>query len=602
MKPKDVEPQRTAFAAPPQAARPPAATESSVNGHPREAWELGPPPNRFDDGAPDIPPRELERERTKDAERVVTIVQAEAELFHDSKQAAYAAFRRGKRRVVQRLRARTTKSWIARTVRMHLDRSVATAAIDEALVTLEGIALCDRDQRVVHVRVASHEGAIFLDIGDDTGACVAITAMGWRVIGEPPVMFRRPDAMRPLPCPVPGGRLDDLRRFVNLEGDNFYLLVAWLVAAFRPGRPFPILALHGEQGTAKSTAARVARGLVDPNGAPLRSAPRSEDDLAVAALHSHVVAFDNLSGVQPWLSDALCRLATGGGLSKRTLYTDDEETVLDAIRPVVVNGIDDLANRADLAERSLVLTLRPLSRAQRRDEQSFWQDFEWAAPRILGVLLDGVASALRREPGVQLGELPRMADFAKWIMAAESGLGLPAGTLLGAYDRNRSSVVDATLDASPVAVAVRVLLDAPRGSRWEGTPAQALEALSGVVPESTKRNPSWPKSPRALRQALRRNATFLRSADIETDLDAHAGRGSDKRRVYRFSKVAPTVPTVPTSPGAQSTEGSHPSDASSERPRATLGRSAAGDAGTMGTVPPVGPNSGARIDKEEAGR
>jgi hypothetical protein len=370
-------------------------------------------------------------------------------------------------------------------------------------------------------------------------------------------MFRRPDSMRPLPRPALGGTLDDLRPFVNLAGESFLLFVAWLVAALRPDRPFPILALHGEQGTAKSTATRVARALIDPNSAPVRAAPRKEDDLAVAALHSHVVAFDNLSGLQPWLSDALCRLATGGGLSKRTLYTDDEETVLDAVRPVIVNGIEDLANRADLAERALMLTLQPLSKGKRRDEESFWRDFNRASPRILGVLLDGVSAALRRLPTVHPGDLPRMADFAKWIEAAEPGLGLPGGTLRAAYDRNRASVVEAALGSSQIATAVRALIE--ERNRREGTPAEMLQALSAKVSQRTQRDQSWPANPRALSQALTRNATFLRTIDIEMELTGYAGRGSDKRRIYRvWRPVRPgeIVPTDPASPEADSLDDS----------------------------------------------
>ena len=89
------------------------------------------------------------------------------------------------------------------------------------------------------------------------------------------------------------------------------------------------------------------------------------------------------------------------------------------------------------------------------------------------MLLDGVVSALRRLPEVQIPELPRMADFAKWIAAAEPGLGLPSGTLLAAYERNRARVVDVALDASPVATAVGALLDKPAsGGEWEGEPSQ----------------------------------------------------------------------------------------------------------------------------------
>ena len=488
--------------------------------------------------------------KTKQAEVLIQIVREKAYLFHDPKGVPYAAIKIRERRAVFKLRSTPMRSWIARTVREALGHCVGSTMIDEALVALDGIARFDCDEHPVYLRVAEHDGALYIDLGDETGECVEVTSKDWSVRAEAPVMFRRPDAMRPLPRPVPGGKVDDLRAFVNLpDDDSYYLLVAWIVAALRPGRPFTILALHGEQGTAKTTASRVVRALVDPNVAPVRSVPRSEDDLAVASVHSHVVAFDNLSGVAPWLSDALCRLATGGGLSKRTLYTEDDETIIDAIRPVIVNGIDDIANRADLAERCLVLTLQPIPKGKRRDEASFWRAFGDAAPRIFGWLLDGVVSALRNVPNVQLADLPRMADFTRWIVAAEPGLGLKPGTLLAAYERNRARVVDVALETSPVATAVRRLLDLPQhAGRWEGEPEQAHTALSGLVSEETKRDQGWPKSASVLSKKLRRSATFLRSVGIELDLDGHEGRDDEKRRVWRFARVV--VPSDPASPAA----------------------------------------------------
>lgn len=559
------------------------------------------PPKWMDEMDNDAPPPKpppdaaQDAERAKFAEQVISIVRASAELFHDPKGNAYAVVTLDKRRAAMRLKSSVMKSWIAKMARASLGKSVGSAAIDEAIMVLEGIARFDCDSRPVYLRVAEYEGAIYVDLGDDTGACVEVTARGWAIRDEAPVMFRRPDAMRPLPRPELGGKLDQLRPFFNGADDDAHcLFAAWLVAALRPGLPFPILALHGEQGTAKSTASRIARALVDPNIAPVRSVPRTEDDLAVASLHSHVVAFDNLSGVPPWLSDALCRLATGGGLSKRTLYADDEETIIEAIRPIIVNGIDDLANRADLAERCLVLTLQPIPKARRRAEAMFWRAFEIAAPSLFGVLLDGVASALRTLPTTQIADLPRMADFALWIAAAEPGLGLARGTLLAAYERNRVRVVDVALDASPVASAVRELLDRlAHDGPWEGTPDQCLGALTDLVPDATRRAPGWPRNASALSKGLRRAATFLRTVGVALDLDGHDGRGDDKRRVWRVARVdggANAVPAVPASPPAGNTvnaRGRQPEQGRSQRrphpgPRTTCGD----DVGTTTTAPP----------------
>jgi len=182
---------------------------------------------------------------------------------------------------------------------------------------------------------------------------------------------------------------------------------------------------------------RVLVSLVDPAVVPLRAPPREERDLAVAASGSWCLAFDNLSYLPGWLSDALCRLSTGGGFGTRTLYTDDQETLFDFKRPVILNGINQVGLRGDLQERSLIVQLPPIFSAGRRREREFWAHFEATRPQILGALFDAVSGALRSVDNVSLEESPRMADFAAWVTAAEGALGWETGAFMAAYAENR---------------------------------------------------------------------------------------------------------------------------------------------------------------------
>ena len=282
-----------------------------------------------------------------------------------------------------------------------------------AITTLEGIALFDGIERPVFTRIAGRNGRILLDLGDADWRAAVISPRRWKVTDRFAVRFRRSRGSLPLPVPVVGGLLEDLRRFVNVTDEDWPLLAGWLLVAFRPNGPYPVLCLYGEQGSARSTTERVLRMLVDPTSAPLRVEPRSPRDLIIAATNSWVVALDNLSHVPPWLSDAICRLATGGGFATRELYTDADEVLFDAQRPVILNGIVDLATCGDLLARSLLLTLPTIPEDRRQTEAEFCAAFEAARPRILGAILTAVAAGLRELPNVKLSCLPRMADFAK---------------------------------------------------------------------------------------------------------------------------------------------------------------------------------------------
>ena len=202
-----------------------------------------------------------------------------------------------------------------------------------------------------------------------------------------------------------------------------------------------------------------------------------------------MLAFDNVSGLRPWTSDTLCRLATGGGFAVRQLYTDQDEVLFDAARPVILNGIEDIVERPDLADRAVFLTLEPIPEERRRPEAELWAAFEAERPRILGALLDAVVEGLKKLPETRLPKLPRMADFALWATACETAI-WPAGTFWSAYCSNRDAAVEGVIEADPVATAVRALMSAR--TEWKGTASSLLVALGEVVDERIAKSKTGP--------------------------------------------------------------------------------------------------------------
>lgn len=252
----------------------------------------------------------------------------------------------------------------------------------------------------------------------------------------------------------------------------------------------------------------------------------------IAAKNGWCLAYDNLSGIPPWISDALCRLSTGGALSTRELYTDDDEVLLEATRPSVINGIDDLLERADLADRAVMIPLPTISPERRRPERQIIDAFAAAHPRILGALCDAVAMALRRVGQVRLETLPRMADVAQWVTAAEPALGIAQGEFVAAFVANRGEAVQIALEADPVAAEVRRLMERTDG--WEGSAAQLLADLNRHVSERISREKGWPRLPQSLSNRLKRLAPALREIGIEVTFD-RVGRGGD--RVIRLMRL-----------------------------------------------------------------
>ena len=235
----------------------------------------------------------------------------------------------------------------------------------------------------------------------------------------------------------------------------------------------------------------------------------------VSAKHSWIISLDNLSYVDQKLSDSLCRLSTGAGLAFRKNYTDDEEKIFKATRPIIINGIGETATESDLLDRMIIVELPVIEQEKRRTERDFWRQFEESRPRILGALFKAVSSALRRRDTVNLREHPRMADFAVWVTAAEESLGWQKGEFLEIYKQKIQQCRATALDHDPVGDAIRRLMR--RSAQWEGRMSDLLDALDHEVEERTTRRRSWPGGPQVLSSRLKKLTPSLRAAGIEVE-------------------------------------------------------------------------------------
>ncbi len=484
------------------------------------------PPNR-----PSKPHTSGNPDERKSQAKALLELAAGVECFHSPEGQMFADVQVDGRRQTWPIGSASFRQWLAlRMYRTH-DKPAGAQAMNDALAVLEARARFDGQERTVFLRVGQVDNTVYVDLANDGWEVVEITRQGWRIVTEPNVRFRRTNGMRSLPRPVEGGRLDALRPFLNMESDDDWTLtVAWLLGALRARGPYPLMVLQGEQGAAKSTTARVLRELIDPNTSPLRAKPRDVQELMIAAINGWVICYDNLSGLPADLSDGLCRLATGGGFSTRELYSDTSEVLLEAQRPAILTGIDAITTRADLADRSLILTLPPIPEAKRKREADFWSSFEAARPRILGALFTAISGALGNSGKSGLTTLPRMADFAEWVASAETTLGWRSGTFIEAYSRNRGDVAVGTVEADPVAVAVRRLVQ--EHGEWEGSATQLLQVLGELAGESVTRGRSWPRGPRQVSEHLFRAAPALRTSGIDVVRDRkHRGRLLTLRRV-----------------------------------------------------------------------
>jgi len=485
-------------------------------------------------------PRPRREQRSSDA--IAALLQTEGlELWRDASGATYATVPTADHLENWSLRSFAFERWLAGFCYQKAGATPSAQILEDIRRILDIKAYSEGSTYEPAIRVGRHHDRLYIDRCDDEWRAIEITAQGWQVIQRPPIKFLRSVSARALPEPVCGDMIERLRQYINVSNeDDFWLIVFWLVAAFRPGFSFPILVINGSQGSGKSMLCKMLRRLVDPDVALVYSPPTNERDLVLAATNTWVISFDNVSEIDNDLADAVSRVSTGSGFRTRALHTNRDEAVFWVQRPTLVNGIPTLTEAADFGDRAIVINLISIPPDQRQTEADFWLQFENDHARILGALLDGCSRALRDIDKVQLHQPGRMADFEKWSIAAAPAFGLTGEKFQSAYRRNRAAIVDDTFEADIFAVAVKDYLAPRHPERWEGAAAALQIELDEVTPERIRKSKTWPKTPAQVGNRMRRAKPLLE----------HKGFTIDRRHSGTRSIVIVPPRTPPAAPGA----------------------------------------------------
>jgi hypothetical protein len=461
-------------------------------------------------------------EKEKQADTIIRLGE-EAEYFRNEIGEAYAKVPSASHFECLKVKSRKFRLWLTKEYYEETGRAPAEDAMRQALGIMEMKATFAGSEHTLERRVASVENAYYYDLVNVQWQAVKITPGSCQIITDPPTIFVRSNNMKAQVEPIFPGNLNLLLNHVNIQNvDDQILFLVYMVCCFIPGIPHPILVLSGEKGASKSTTMRMTRSIIDPAVCDILSMPNSKQDLAIILSNNYMPAFDNLDVLSAEKSDLLCIASTGGGISKRTLFTDEDETIFQLLRCVVLNGINIVATRADLLDRSVIIELERIDPSKRKEEREVWEAFERDKPAILGGALTALSQALSIYPSVQLQSLSRMADFTRFGYAIAEALGFGGERFLDAYRNNQNKANDEAVGAHPVAAAVIALMK--RKGSWNSSVAELLERLESVA-ISEKINimvPSWPKAAHALTRRLNEVKSNLQQIGIKFDI-RHGG-------------------------------------------------------------------------------
>lgn len=469
------------------------------------------------------------------------------EYFHDQFQSPWACAEISGHHENLKIKSLRFRTYLSLLFYKATGEGVARETLQQIQDFCSAQALFDGTQRTLSCRAAWQEKTILIDLGTPDWMAIEVTPEGWQIIQPERPPFRRFSHMKALPEPQHGGSIRDILRILPIQDEISQTLVCvWLPTVLIPDLPRPGIILAGLQGSGKTFTSERLRELVDPSEHLTQSLSRDHTELVQSLDHNYLPCFDNLTSLPLWASDTLCRAVTGGGYSKRELYSDDDDVCYSFFRPFIANGISNCASRPDLLDRVLICELARIAKEDRKPLKRLLSEFRYLQPKVLGAMLDALAGAMPIKDTVQLDGLHRLADWQEWAVAVAEVTGIGQDSFLSALERNVERQHSEVNSQDPTAVCVLQFMEG--NPTWSGTPSELYTKLCEIA-ETMKldREQAWPKAPNALTRKLKAVSHNLAAAGIEVTGPIQVGHDRNKKIVLRRGAQEPTgYPEIPS--------------------------------------------------------
>jgi len=477
-------------------------------------------------------------------------------FFHDELSEPFVRIPINNHKEIWRCRGKQFKRYASKIFWDTQEKAINSDALNTALNVIEGKACFDGPQHELTTRVAISDETIWYDLGDPEWQVVKITPDGWEIVTDPPILFKRFSHQQAQVVPAETGDIHKFLKFVNISDEKQkFLLLVYIISCFIPGFAHPVINIYGPQGSAKSSLSGFLKKLIDPSAVELLTLPNSSDGLVQMLSHHWFICFENVSQISEWISDSLCRAVTGAGSSKRELYSDDDDVIYLLKKCIGINGINLVAAKPDLLERSILLELEMIHEKNRKLEKVILADFQNEKAEFLGAIFTAVSRALKIYPTIKLTKLPRMADFTVWGCAIAEALDHSKEEFLEAYYQNISKQNSEVLIESLVASLILEFMK--NKTDWQGTATELFEALKPVaigLKINVEKDRRFPKNANALSKKINGLKPNLEAAG----LNIQNGKEGGNRLIHiqRIGKNAdPDVQTSENPETSQEDEG-----------------------------------------------
>lgn len=459
-------------------------------------------------------------------------------FLNDNNDPYVALFNNGHREILS-VDSKEFSQWIEYLYYKNTNRTIRADSLSQVINILSFKARVIGGQKTkLYNRVAKEGNDFWYDMTDDNYSAIKISAGKWSYETLPPILFCRYRHQEPQVIPKQGGDIKKIFEYINLTGYRT-LFLCWLVSCFVPDIPHPMPILYGEKGAAKSTACELLKRLIDPSVMNSLNLSKNERSLVVALQVHYYLPFDNVSVINSEVSDLLCRAITGGAVQHHKLYTNGEDYIFKFKRCLTINGINNVANRSDLLDRSIMLELERVPENKRREQQDVYDSFENDRPYLLGAIFDVLSKAIQIYPTVKLNSLPRMADFCRWGYAIGQAIGGYGDEFLNEYFSNQSIQNKEAVDSDVVAF---LIVEFMRGrEQWCGRVSGLLKAICEEAPNHgiNPKNKGIPQYPNKLSQRIKGVKSNLEGVGITYEFDK---KRSDGTYITLYNSSSPLPP------------------------------------------------------------